>query len=179
MGNAFCSLVLLIFQLSLLACSLNLFAEQEELYISLLAGMSHLQQQCLPGMFRPDLRKGLGFEDDILKIPTLFFQLPKGYFKWNKNKNSQVNLTVCEESEKSPGEWKSYRFQFSGLDNAMHCKNHGNVKSLTRLSSYNVPFLSGKKKKKTIDFSIISGISIDCRHPNNGKKFRKKKTKSC
>ena len=81
MRNAFWLLVLFIFQLSLLASSVNLFVEKEELHISLLAEMSHLQQQCLPGMFRPDLRKGLGFEDDILKIPTLFFQLPKGYFK--------------------------------------------------------------------------------------------------
>ena len=81
MRNAFWSLVLLAFQLSLLPYSVNLFVEQEELRIFLLAEKSHLQQQCLPGMFRPDLRKGLGFEDDILKIPTLFFQLPKGYFK--------------------------------------------------------------------------------------------------
>ena len=63
----------------------------------------------------------------------------------------------------------------SGLDNSMDCKNHGTAKSLTILSAYNVPFLS----KKNPFFSIVSVIGIDCRHPNNGKKFRKKKTKSC
>ena len=41
MRNAFWSLVF-IFQLSLLASSVNLFVEQEELRISLLAEMSHL-----------------------------------------------------------------------------------------------------------------------------------------
>ena len=40
--------------------------------------------------FWPHLPKALRFADDILKVPTLSFQLPKGYFKWNKNKNSQV-----------------------------------------------------------------------------------------
>ena len=42
-------LVLFVFHLSLLAYSVNLYVEQEELSISLLAEMSHLQQQCLPG----------------------------------------------------------------------------------------------------------------------------------
>ena len=59
----------------------------------------------------------------------------------------------------------------SGLDNSMDFKNHGTAKSLTRLSAYNVPFLSEKKK---IYFSIISVIDIDCRHAKNGKKWRKK-----
>ena len=42
-------LVFFVFHLSLLAYSVNLYVEQEELSISLLAEMSHLQQQCLPG----------------------------------------------------------------------------------------------------------------------------------
>ena len=89
MRNAFWSLVLFIFKLSLLA-SVNFFEEQEELRISLLAEMSYLQQQCLPGVFRPHLPKRLGFVDDILKVPTLSFQLPNGNFKCNKKENSQV-----------------------------------------------------------------------------------------
>ena len=168
--------MLFIFQLSFLASSVNLFVEQKELRISLLAEMSHLQQQCLPGTFWPDLPKGLGFADDILKVPTLSFQLPKGYFKWNKKKRIlKFNLTICRESEKSHGEWESYPFQFSGLDNSMDCKNHWNAKSLTRLIAYKLPSLSEKK----IYFSIISVIDIDCGHPKNGKKWRKEKTKCC
>ena len=31
--------------------------------------------------FRPLLLKGLVFADDILKVPTVSFQLPKGYIK--------------------------------------------------------------------------------------------------
>ena len=77
MRTAFWLLVVFVFQLSLSAYSVNLFVEQEELRISLLAEMSHLQQQCLPGTFGPHLPKGLGFADDILKVPTLFFQLRK------------------------------------------------------------------------------------------------------
>ena len=138
--------MLFIFQLSLLASSVNLFVEQKELRISLLAEMSHLQQQCLPGTFWSDLPKGFGFADDILKVPTLSLLLPKGYFKWNKKDNSQLEFAICGESEKSPGEWKSYPFQFSDLDNSMDCKNHGTAKSLTRLSTYKIPFLSKKKK---------------------------------
>ena len=37
-------------------------------------------------MFGPRLSKGLGFADDILKVTALSFQLPKGYFKWNKKR---------------------------------------------------------------------------------------------
>ena len=58
MRNAFWLLVLFIFQLSLLASSVNLFVEQEELRISLLAEMSHLQQQCLNGGSDHICRKG-------------------------------------------------------------------------------------------------------------------------
>ena len=32
----------------------------------------------------PDLLKGLCFAEDILKVPTLSFQIPLGYLKWNK-----------------------------------------------------------------------------------------------
>ena len=32
----------------------------------------------------PYLPKGLCFAEDILKVPTLSFQIPKGYLKWNK-----------------------------------------------------------------------------------------------
>ena len=52
------SLVLFIFHLSLLAYSVNLFVEQEEFSIFLLAEMSHLQQQCLPGNSDHISRKG-------------------------------------------------------------------------------------------------------------------------
>ena len=80
-----------------------------------------------------------------------------------------------ESQKKSPGERKSYPFQFSGLDNSTDFKNHGIVKSLTRLSTYKVPSLPEKKNC----FSIISVTGIDCGHPKNGKKRRKKKTKCC
>ena len=61
----------------------------------------------------------------------------------------------------------------SGLDNSMDFKNHGTAKSLTRLSDYNFHFQSEK-----IQFSIIAVIGIDCGHPKNGEKWRKK-TKCC
>ena len=113
--------------------------------IFLLAEMSYLQQQCLPGVFGPHLPKRLGFVDDILKVPTLSFQLPKATSNEIKTRILKFNLTRCGESEKTTGEWKSSPFQFSGLDNSMNCKSHGGVKSLTGLSAYNVPFLSEKK----------------------------------
>ena len=153
MRNAFWLLVLFIFQLSLLASSVNLFVEQEELHISFLAEMSHLQQQCLPGMFGPHWPKGLGFAGDILKVPTLSFQLPKATSNEIKTRILKFNLTRCGESGKSPGEWKTYPFQFSGLDNSMDFKNHGTAKSLTRLRAYNVPFLSEKKNLFLYHFS--------------------------
>ena len=153
MRNVFWLLVLFIFQLSLLASSVNLFVEQEELHISFLAEMSHLQQQCLPGMFGPHWPKGLGFAGDILKVPTLSFQLPKATSNEIKTRILKFNLTICGESGESPGEWKTYPFQFSGLDNSMDCKNHGTAKSLTRLSAYNVPFLSEKKNPFFYHFS--------------------------
>ena len=87
-----------------------------------------------------------------------------------KKRTLKFNLTICRESEKSHGEWECYPFQFSGLDNSMDCKNHWTAKSLKRLIAYKFPSLSEKK----IYFSIISVIDIDCGHPKNGKKWRKK-----
>ena len=58
MRTAFWLLVVFVFQLSLSAYSVNLFVEQEELRISLLAEMSHLQQQCLNGGSDHICRKG-------------------------------------------------------------------------------------------------------------------------
>ena len=49
MRNTFGCLVSFVLLVSILAYSVNLFVEQKELSISLLAEMSHLQQQCLPG----------------------------------------------------------------------------------------------------------------------------------
>ena len=95
-----------------------------------------------------------------------------------KKRTLKFNLTICGESEKSPGEWKSSPFQFSGLYNSMDCKSHGTAKSLTKLSTYKVSFLSEKKKTNKY-FSIISVIGIECGHPKNGKKWRIKNTKCC
>ena len=72
----------------------------------------------------PDLPKGLCFAEDILKVPTLSFQIPKGYLKWNK--------TIYEESEKSPGEGKHHPLQYSGLENSMECILRGVTKNRTK-----------------------------------------------
>ena len=118
-------------------------------------------------------QKGLVLQMTSWKYLHCPFSYPKATSNEIKKRILKFNLTICRESEKSHGEWESYPFQFSGLDNSMDCKNHWTAKSLTRLSTYKFPSLSEKK----IYFSIISVIDIDCGHPKNGKKWRKKKTK--
>ena len=144
MRKALWSLVLFIFQLSLLASSVNLIVEQEALRISLLAEMSHLQQQCLPGGSDHICQKGFILQVTSWKYLHCPFSYPKATSNEIKTRILKFSLTICGESEKSPGEWKSYPLQYSGLDNSMDCKNHGTAKSLTILSAYNVPFLSKK-----------------------------------
>ena len=153
MRNVFWLLVLFIFQLSLLASSVNLFVEKEELHISLLAEMSHLQQQCLPGGSDHICQKGFILQVTSWKYLHCPFSYPKATSNEIKTRILKFNLTICGESGESPGEWKTYPFQFSGLDNSMDCKNHGTAKSLTRLRAYNVPFLSGKKNLFLYHFS--------------------------
>ena len=91
-------------------------------------------------------RKGLVLQMTSWK----YLHCPFFYRKDTSNEIKKIilklNVAICGESEKSPGEWKSYPFQFSDLDNSMDCKNHGTAKSLTRLSAYKIPFLSKKKK---------------------------------
>ena len=41
---------------------------------------------------------------------------------------------------KSPGDWKGYPLQYSGLENSMDCYVHGVKKSLTRLSDVHFHF---------------------------------------
>ena len=134
MRNSFVSLVLFIFHLSLLAYSVNLFVEQKELNISLPAEMSHWQQQCLPGG-----SDYIGWKGFILQTASWkYLHCPLGYPKATSNEIKtrilKFNLTICGESETSPGEWKSYPLQYSDLENSMDCKNHGAAKSLTRLT---------------------------------------------
>ena len=145
MRTAFWLLVVFVFQLSLSAYSVNLFVEQEELRISLLAEMSHLQQQCLNGGSDHICRKGFVLQMTSWKYLHCPFSYPKATSNEIQTRILNFSLKICGESEKSPGEWNSYPLQYSGLDNSMDCKNHGTAKSLTRLSAYNVPFLSEKK----------------------------------
>ena len=173
MRNTFWSLVLFTFQLSPLASFVNIFVEQEELHISVLAEKSHLQQQCLTGGSDHICRKGFALQMTSWKHVHSLFGYAKATYNEIITRILKFSLTICGESEKSPAEWKSYPLQYSGLDNYMDCKNHGNSKSLTSLSAYNFPFLSEKK----IHFSIISMIGINGGHPKNGKKWRKKMTK--
>ena len=42
---------------------------------------------------------------------------------------------------RSPGEWKGYPLQNSGLENSMDCIVHGVTKSQTPLSNFHFPFL--------------------------------------
>ena len=144
MRNSFWSLVVFIFQLSLLAYSVNLFVEQEELIISLLAEISHLQQQRLPGGSDHICQKCFVLQMTSWKYLRCLFSYPKATSNETKTRILKFSLTICGESEKSPGEWKSYPLQYSGLYNSMDCKIHGVAKSLTRLSDYNFHFQSGK-----------------------------------
>ena len=144
MRKALWSLVLFIFQLSLLASSVNLIVEQEALRISLLAEMSHLQQQCLPGLSDHFCWKVLFLQMTSWKYLQSPFSYPKVTSNEIKTRILKFSFTIWGESEKSPGEWKSYPLQYFVLDNSMQCKNNGSAKSLTRLSDYNFPFLSEK-----------------------------------
>ena len=144
MRNTFWSLVLFTFQLSPLASFVNIFVEQEELHISVLAEKSHLQQQCLTGGSDHICRKGFALQMTSWKHVHSLFGYAKATYNEIITRILKFSLTICGESEKSPGEWKSYPLQYSGLDNSMDCKNHGTAKSLIRLRSCNVPFLSEK-----------------------------------
>ena len=47
---------------------------------------------------------------------------------------------------RSPGEWKGYPVQYSGLENSMDCIVHGVAKSRTRLSDLHVTSLEMENK---------------------------------
>ena len=112
-------------------------------------------------------------------ISWKYLHCPFSYLKATSNEIKtrilKFSLTIYGESEKSPGERKSYPLQYSGLDDFMDCKMHGIAKSLTILSDYNLHF----QLEKNIHFSVISLIGMECGHPKNGKKWRKKRTKCC
>ena len=145
MRNAFWSLVLFIFKLSLLASSVNLFVEQEELASSFWPRCHIYNSNAYLESSDHICRKGLVLQMTSWKYLHCPFSYPKATLNAIKKRILKFNLTRCGESEKTTGEWKSSPFQFSGLDNSMNCKSHGGVKSLTGLSAYNVPFLSEKK----------------------------------
>ena len=105
-----------------------------------LVEMSPLQQECLPGGSDYICWRGLVLQMTSWKYLHCPFSYPKATSNEIKTRILKFSLTICGESEKSPGEWKSYPLQYSGLDNSMDCKNHGTAKSLTRLSTHNVPF---------------------------------------
>ena len=60
----------------------------------------------------------------------------------------------------------------SGLDNSMDFKNHGTAKSLTRLSAYNVPFLSEKRKSIFLSFQWLTLIADMQRMGRSGERRR-------
>ena len=74
----------------------------------------------------------------------------------NSNKISNIKGFPCGSTGKeytynaapglgrSPGEWKGYPLQYSGLENSMHCIDHGVAKSWTRQSDFH--FLSSNVK---------------------------------
>ena len=144
MRNTFWSLVLFVFQLSLLAYSLNLLVEEEELSITLQDEISHIQHQCLPGGSDHICRKGFILHMISWKYLHCPFSYPKATSNEMKTRILKFSLSICGESEKSPREWKCYPLQYSGLDNSMDCKIHGVSKSLTRLSDYNFQYQSEK-----------------------------------
>ena len=153
MRNTFCSLVLFIFQLSLLASSVNLFVEQEELASPFWPRCHIYNSNAYLERSDQICQKGLVLQMTSWK----YLHCPFFYRKDTSNEIKKIilklNVAICGESEKSPGEWKSYPFQFSDLDNSMDCKNHGTAKSLTWLSTYKIHFLS-KKKKESIFLSF-------------------------
>ena len=132
------------FQLSFLAYSVNLPVPEEEFSISLLAEMSHLQQQCLLGESDHICRKGFVFQMTSWKYLHCPFRYPKPTSNEIKTRILKFGLTICGESEKSPGKGKSYPLHYSGLENSMDCRIHGVAKSLTRLRDYNFHIQSEK-----------------------------------
>ena len=171
MRNTFWSLVLFVFQLSLLAYSLNLLVEEEELSITLQDEISHLQHQCLPGGSDHICRKGFILHMISWKYLHCPFSYPKATSNEMKTRILKFSLPICGESEKSPGEWKSYPLQYSDLENSMDCKIHGAAKSLTRLSDSNFHFQSGKKSI-FLSFQWLA-LSVDTqRMGRNGERTR-------
>ena len=63
--------------------------------------------------------------------------------------------SVCNEGDlssipglgRSPGEWKGYPLQYSGLENSMDCIVHGVAKSWTPLNDFNFHFHQTNKWK--------------------------------
>ena len=49
---------------------------------------------------------------------------------------------------RSPGEWKGYPLQYSGLEDCMDCMVHGVTKSRTRLSDFHFTSLLGCNQDK-------------------------------
>ena len=117
-------------------------------------------------------RKGMVLQMTSWKYLHCPFSYPKATSNEIKKRILKFNLTICGESGKSPGEWKTYPFQFSGLDNSMDFKNHGTVKSLTRLSAYNVPFLSEKRKSIFLSFQWLTLIADMQRMGRSGERGR-------
>ena len=91
----------LFFQLPFLAYFVTLFLPEEGLTIWLLAEMT-LTTAMPTWRSWPRLPKGLCFSEDILKVPTLSFQIPKGYLKWNKKQEFSSWLLQYAGNQKNP-----------------------------------------------------------------------------
>ena len=54
----------------------------------------------------------------------------------NKSAYNVGDLCSIPGLERSPGKWKGYPLQYSGLENPMDCIVHGSTKSQTQLSHF-------------------------------------------
>ena len=96
--------------------------------------------------------------DRTERLSLSFLGFPCG----SAGKESACNvgdLGSIPELGKSPGEWNSYPFQYSYLENSMDCIVHGITKSQTWLSDFHFWYIS---KSFTIFFSQSLSI-CDCK----------------
>ena len=97
-----------------------------------LADMWHLQQQHLPGYNDHICRKGFVLQKTSWKYLHCPFRFPKAIWNEIKTRILKFSLTICGESEKSPGEGKHHPLQYSGLENSMECILRGVTKNQTK-----------------------------------------------
>ena len=101
----------------------------------------------------PHLPKGLCFAEDISKVPTLSFQIPKGYLKWNKKQEFSGWLLQYVGSQKNPLEKgnttysKFWPRQFLGVYSPWGRKESDKIVWLNNNSNEVSPFVKQRNQQ--------------------------------